>query len=124
MDKGKRVVLSFLNSAEGYFHTKRILEDQVKQPRGLYGPMSDRPERWDYTDIRDISKKDLDNILSYAVNSLDKELFNVIPSTALNAALQYAAHTFDRGRFQSKIDAPTYKFLLGILKNKMTDRGI
>ena len=63
MDRSKRVVTAYLNSAENYFHTKRVLEDQVKQPRDLYGPENARPERWDYTDVRDIVKFDLDIIL-------------------------------------------------------------
>ena len=124
MDRSKRVVLSFLNSAEGYFHNKTIIEDGVKQPRNLYGPMSDRPEKWDYTDIRDITKIDLDNILAYALNQVDKELYQQIPSTALNAALQCAIHCFDNGRFQSKIDSNAYNALYKILSLKVEGRGV
>ena len=119
MDQVKKIVMSFLNSAEGYFHTKRIIEDQVKQPRDLYGPMSDRPERWDYTDVRDITKEDLKNIVGSAMSSLDRELYNIIPSTALNASLQYTIHTLDNGRFQSKINSPTYKILYNVLDSKI-----
>ena len=119
MDKSKRVVLSFLNSAEGYFHNKTIVEDSFKQPRDLYGPSSDRPEKWDYTDIRDINKIDLDNILAYASNELDRELFKIIPSTALNAALQCAIHCYDNSRFQSKIDSNAYNALYKILSLKV-----
>lgn len=124
MDISKRVVLSFLNSAEGYFHNKTIIEDSFKQPRNLYGPMSDRPEGWDYTDVRDITKIDLDNILAYASNQLDKELFKIIPSTALNAALQSAIHCYDNGRFQSKLDSNAYEALYKILSLKIQGMGV
>jgi len=124
MDKSKRIVLSFLNSAEGYFHNKTIIEDSFKQPRNLYGPASDRPERWDYTDIRDITKIDLDNILAYALNKIDKELFQIIPDTALNAALQCSIHCYDNGRFQSKIDSNAYEALYKILLLKVQGRGV
>jgi len=124
MNKAKKVVLAFMNSAERYFHTKRIIEEQVKQPRGVFGPMSDRPERWDYTDIRDITKCDLDNILRFAITQLDQDLYNAIPSVALNAALECAIHNFDKGRFQSKINSQTYIVLYNILKNLIKTRGI
>ena len=119
MDQPKKIVMSFLNSAEGYFHTKRIIEDQVKQPRNLYGPLSDRPERWDYTDIRDITKEDLKNIVEFARTIVDIDLYKIIPSTALNAALQYAINIMDKGRFQSKFDSCTYNFLYNVLASKM-----
>ena len=119
MDQAKKIVTSFLNSSEGYFHTQRIIEDQVKQPRNLYGPMSDRPERWNYTDIRDITKEDLKNIVASAQSSLDKDLYTIIPSTALNAALQYTIHTLDNGKFQSKINSPTYEILYKVLSSKI-----
>ena len=115
MDKTKRVVLSFLNSAEGYFHTRTVVDDSVKQPRDLYGPKSDRPERWDYTDIRDISKGDIYKLLKFAKTLIDKKLFSIIPSTALHAALQTAIQTFDNSRFQSKIDSMLYNFMYGML---------
>ncbi|MDB4330301.1 hypothetical protein N9948_01120 [bacterium] len=124
MDKSKRVVQAFLNSAEGYFHKKRVLQDQVKQPRDLYGPMSDRPERWNYKDIRNITKIDLDRILVFALNKLDWELYQIIPSTALNAALQCSIHCLEYGQFQKKIDAKTYIMLLKILALKAKERGI
>jgi len=124
MDISKRVVLSFLNSAEGYFHNKTIIEDSFKQPRNLYGPMSDRPEKWDYTDIRDINKVDLDNILAYALNNIDKELLKIIPSSALNAALQGAIHNYDNSRFQSKMDSNAYNALYKILSLKVQGMGV
>ena len=124
MDISKRVVLSFLNSAEGYFHNKTIIEDSFKQPRNLYGPDSYRPERWDYTDIRDINKMDLDNIVSFALSKLDKELYKIIPSTALNAALQCAIHCYDNSRFQSKIDSNIYEALYKILSMKVQGVGV
>jgi len=124
MDKSKRVVLSFLNSAEGYFHNKTIIEDSFKQPRNLYGPLSDRPEKWDYTDIRNITKMDFEDILAYAQNKLDKELYNIIPSTALNAALQSAIHCYDNGRFQSKMDSNTYNALYKVLSVKVQSLGV
>ncbi len=119
MNRARRVVLSFLNSAEGYFHTNTVIEDSVKQPRDLYGPKSDRPERWDYKDIRDITSQDLLKIISHAVSILDSSLFKVIPSTALNAALQTAIHTLDNGQFQSKIDSNYYNFLYKILADRV-----
>ena len=103
---------------------KTIIEDSFKQPRNLYGPMSNRPEKWDYKDIRDITKIDLDNILAFALNKLDKELYKIIPSTALNAALQTAIHSFDNGRFQSKIDSNAYNALYKILSLKVQGRGV
>lgn len=124
MSQAKKVVFSFLNSAEGYFHTRRILQNQVKQPRDLYGPMSNRPERWNYTDIRDINKYDLDLIINTALNNVDRELFAKIPKVALNAALQYTIHTLDYGKYQSKIDANAYNFLLNILKMKTGIHGV
>ena len=124
MDRSKRVVKAYLNSDEGYFHTKRVLEDQVKQPRDLYGPMNARPERWDYTDIRDITKFDLDLILNKSLNDIDWELYKIIPSTALNAALQASIHTMFRGRYQSKIDSRIYLTLLKVLALKAKDKGL
>lgn len=123
MDRSKKVVLAFLNSAEGYFHTKTVLEDKVKQPRDLYGPKSDRPERWNYKDIRDFSKQDFENIISCALNCLDFELYNVIPSTALNAALGMAITDFNNGEFDKKIDANTYLMLLKVLALRAQSTG-
>ena len=119
MDRVKKIVMAFLNSAEGYFHTHTILQNAVKQPRYVFGPKSDRPEKWDYTDIRDIKANDLDNLIKCASENLDKELYAVIPSVALNAALQGAIHSFDNGRFQSKMDSNKYKFLYEVLATKM-----
>jgi len=119
MDRAKNVVLAFLNSAEGYFHYKTVLEDAVKQPRYVFGPMSDRPEKWDYTDIRDITANDFNNLIKVASGLVDKDLFQIIPSTALNAALQTAIHSFDNGRFQSKLDSNKYNFLYKVLATKM-----
>lgn len=119
MDKSKRVVLSFLNSAEGYFNTKTVVEESVKQPRDLYGPVSNRPERWDYTDVRDVCTSDVNNIINFAETLLDKKLFSLIPSTAIHAALQGAIHTFDNSRFQSKIDSNIYNFMFGILFKRL-----
>ena len=110
--------MSNLNSGESYFHNKTIIEDSFKQPSDLYGPKSDRPEHGDYSDIRDISKTDLDNILAYAFNQIDTALYNIIPSTALNAALQGAIHCYDNSRFQSKIDSNVYSVLYKILSLK------
>jgi hypothetical protein len=118
MDKSKRIVKAFLNSAEGYFHRRRVLQDQVKQPRDLYGPMGDRPERWDYTDIRDINPLHLEQLLVYALGNVDKELYERIPSTALHAALQHAIDYYDYGRFKSKFDATKYNFLFKVLALK------
>lgn len=118
MEKTKRVVRAFLNSAEGYFHLKRVLQDQVKQPRDLYGPMSDRPERWDYTDVRDITPDHMKMILASAYSSIDWDLYSTIPSSALHASLQGTIHSMDNGRFQSKFDANMYNFLFKVLALK------
>lgn len=111
-----RIVRAYINSAESYFNTKRVIDKRVEHPRGLYGPFSDRPERWDYTDIRDLTKQDFNTIVLAASQNVDWDLFNVIPSTSLKAALDYTIHTFDKGRYASKIDAPTYKCLLNLLE--------
>jgi len=124
MDISKKVVLSFLNSAEGYFHNKTIVEDSCKQPRNLYGPMSDRPEEGNYIDIRDISKLDLENIILFSLKILDKELYRIIPSTALNAALQTSIHTLGNGKFQSKIDSNAYEALYSILSKRVKILGV
>ena len=113
-EKVNKIVNAFLNSAEGYFHLKRVLQDQVKHPRGLYGPMNDRPERWDYTDIRNITSQDYNNIVNFAINNMEKQLYNIIPDVALRAALDFSIHTFDKGRFQKKIDVPTYNILFDL----------
>jgi len=123
MDRPKRIVQAFLNSAEGYFHKRRIIQDQVKQPRDLYGPENARPERWNYTDIRNITKEDLDIILEYSLTNLDQELYQAVPSVALNTSLQSSIHDLFRGKYQSKIDARTYVSLLKILALKAKDRG-
>ena len=115
MDKAKKVVKAFLNSAEGYFHTRRVIEDQVKQPRDIYGPQSDRSEKWDYKDIRDMVKQDYDKIIQFSFNNIDWELYSIIPSTALNASLGYAIHSCCYGEYAGKIDSRTYSILLKIL---------
>jgi hypothetical protein len=124
MDISKRIVISFLNSAEGYFHNKTVIEDAFKQPRNLYGPASDRPEKWDYTDVRDITKEDLKSIIELAAGLLDVQLYKIIPSTALNAALQTVIHTLGNGRFQSKIDSNMYESLYKVLSIKVQEMGV
>ena len=122
MDRAKKVVFDFLNSAEGYFHMYAVVEKMFKQPRDLYGPMSDRPEKWDYTDIRDLTREDFKNIIDESLKSLDKELYKKVESVALNAALQNTIHSYELGKFQSKIDARTYNYLLKILELKASDK--
>ena len=122
MDKAKKLVDSFLNTAEGYFHIKTIIEDGVKQNRDIFGPMSDRPERWAYKDVRDITKDDLNLIIKEAKKAVDTELFKAIPSVALNAALQMTIHTLHNGSFQSKIDSNKYRILYSVLAN-MYNKG-
>ena len=133
MDRSKRVVLAFMNSAEGYFNKKRIIEDHSKQQNCLSNPPSkDHPEdkveyhhnKWNYKDIRDIAKVDLDAILSYAVSILDQELYKILPEAALAAALQMSIQSLGDGKFQNKIDAPTYDVLLKILILKSKEKGI
>lgn len=118
MDKAKKIVDAFLNTAEGYFHIKTIVQNGVKQPRGIFGPMLNRPERWNYTDIRDITKEDLNTIIKEASDSVDKNLFKIIPNVALHAALQLTIHTLENGKFQSKIDSNKYAALYNVLEKK------
>lgn len=113
------MLMKSLNSAETYFHKDRILEEQVKQPRHVFGPMQDRPEKWDYTDIRDIKDEDLAHLIEETIKNLDKELFKIIPDTAIHAALDFAIGTYDFGRFKSKINAPTYKILCSLLMDQL-----
>ena len=120
MDRAKSIVLAFLNSAEGYFHTKTVLENSVKQPRGLYGPMSNRPEKWNYTDIRDLTASDLKKIIAVALKDIDKDLFKIIPGVALNASLQSTIHTLDNGKYQSKLDSNLYNFLLSKMSSVLS----
>lgn len=116
MNRSKRVAEAFLNSSENYFHKKRILQERVKVK-----PPQEK-DGWDYLDIRDITKFDLDKILACALNCIDEELYNIIPDTALNAALGFAIHTLDNGKYQSKIDAKTYDMLLKVLSLKFKER--
>lgn len=109
MDRTKRVVQAFLNSAEGYFHSQRVLEDRVKGLPSF---------RWNYKDIRDFTPIDFTKIVGIALSKIDMNLYNTIPSTALNSALQCAIHCYENGIYQQKIDAPTYLNLLKILALK------
>jgi hypothetical protein len=123
MERSKKVVLAFLNSAEGYFHTKTVLEDKVKKPIDSCDPRGRSSERWNYLDIRDLSKQDFENIISCALNSLDFELYNIIPSTALNAALGMVIQDFNNGMYDKKIDANTYLTLLKVLAIRAQSKG-
>lgn len=123
MERSKKVVLAFLNSAEGYFHTKTVLEDRVKKPIDLLPLKGYRPERWNYKDIRDLTKNDFENIISCALNCLDFDLYNIIPSTALNAALGMAITDFNDGMYDKKIDANTYIMLLKVLALRAQSTG-
>jgi hypothetical protein len=123
MDRPKRIVEAFLNSSEGYFHNKRIIEDNLKKENsGL--PSDGKHNKVDYTDIRDISKLDLDCILMYALNIIEKGLYKIMPSTALHAALQISIHTLNNGQYQSKVDATSYDTLYKILTLKAMERGL
>ena len=124
MDISKRVVMAFLDSVEGYFHNKAIIADGIKQPLNLYGPSSNHTEKWNYTDIRDITKEDLKKIVDTAAETLDIPLYKIVQSTALNAALQMTIHTLDNGKFQSKIDSNTYNSLYKILSLKVSGMGV
>lgn len=115
MDLPKRIVFKFLHTPRGYFHTKRIIEDSVKQPRDLYGPMSNRDEGWEYKDIRHLDKDDFDKILLGAALLLDKDLYSKIPSAALHAALDQSIWSLGFGKYQSKIDSKTYNTLCKLL---------
>jgi hypothetical protein len=116
MDKSKRVVEAFLNSGENYFHKKRILQERVKVK-----PPQEK-DGWDYLDIRDITKFDLDNIIACALNCVDEELYTIIPETALNAALGFSIQTLGNGKYQNKIDSKTYDMLLKVLSLKYQER--
>ena len=118
MDKAKKVVDAFLNTAEGYFHVKTIIENSVKQPRDTFGPMADRPERWNYTDVRDITVADLNSIIKEASKAIDKDFLKILPNVALHAALQVTIHTLENGKFQSKIDSNKYAALYNVLEKK------
>lgn len=114
MDAGKKIVETFLNSAEGYFHIKRVLEDKVFRYDS---------KRWNYVDIRDFTSADYEKLVICTLQSLDKEFFKILPKAALHAALQYSIHTMDDYKFQGKIDAVTYDILFNILIAELNKRG-
>jgi hypothetical protein len=114
MSRSKRVVAAFLNSAEDYFHDKTIIED---------GSKLCKPCEPDYKEVRDLTKWDYELIVSYALSLLDEKLYAIIPSAALNAALQMSIHSLNNGQFQSKIDAKTYETLLNVLTLKNQQSG-
>lgn len=118
MDRSKRVVQAFLNSAEGYFSKKRVIEDNSKSSECI--PCSEEPG----FNQRDITKIDLNNILAFAINLVDWDLHQIMPDTALNASLQTSIHSLENGKFQNKIDAKTYDTLFKILALKAKERGI
>lgn len=122
MDRPKRVVKAFLNSAEGYFHKKRILEDRMKDPEFRCSPNLVAGPKEKYTNVRDLTKNDFECIIAYSCNNLDWDLYKINPFTALNAALQTAIYHMFSGKYQSKIDARTYEMLLNIFKLKVKEK--
>lgn len=116
MDKKvSKIIESFLNSSENYFHVNRIIEERVKVPK----VPCDRPEGWNYKDIRDINFSDFNKIVDDASANVDTDLFNILPDTALKAALDMSIHTLCDSDFQKKIDARSYNNLLEMLKTRM-----
>ena len=120
MNKIQRIIKTFLDSAEGYFHVKTVLEKMVKQPRGQFGEYDNRPERWNYLDKRFLTADHYKQIVDKAYNSIDQDLLKKIPDVALKASLDYAIHDVDKCAYQSKIDAKTYKNLLDVLRSKVS----
>ena len=116
MDLSKKVVEKFLNSGEGYFHYKRVLEDG-KAKRYL-----DNITTNPYKYVRNLTKLDIISIIMEARNNLDMDLYNQIPSTALHAALDLAIWSYKNGEYQSKIDSNIYNFLYKVLSGKL-DKG-
>jgi hypothetical protein len=117
MDRSKKVVTAYLNSAEKLFHNKTVIEDGAKkQVCNPCGPAK-------YTEVRDITVQDLDLIISSACCLIDPMLLQILPSTAINAALQTAIHTVNASQFQGKIDALTYDTLIKILTDKVQKKG-
>lgn len=119
MDRSKRVAQSYLNSSEGYFNKKRILEERVIRKERYSEAQS---LGWSYKDVRDINKDDLDQILIASLNNIDSELYSILPEAALNASLGFTISTFLNGVYQNKIDANTYDILLKVLKLKVKER--
>ncbi len=121
MDRSKRVVQAFINSGERYFNKKTIIENNAREcaPCG-----SEQSNDWNYKDIRDITKYDLNSILAYAKTLVDKDLLKILPDTALNAALQISIQTLNNGQFQNKIDAVTYDTLMQVLMSACMGKGL
>ena len=119
MDRSKRVAQCFLNSTEDYFSKKRILEDKVVREERYPGSQS---QGWQYKDVRDITKMDLDAILIASLNNIDEELYFILPEAALNAALGFTVGSLFDGCYQNKIDAKTYDMLLKVLTLKAQER--
>lgn len=119
MDRSKRVAQCFLNSSEDYFNKKRILEDKVVRKERYPGNQS---QGWQYKDVRDITKMDLDSILIASLNNIDEELYFILPEAALNAALGFTIGSLFNGCYQNKIDAKTYDMLLKVLTLKAQER--
>ena len=117
MDRSKKIVKSFLISAEGYFHCRRVLKDgkNLRHLEQLLMP--------NYKKIRDISKNDIMEILLASLVGIDKDLFNKIPSTAIHASLGSTVWSYKKGLFQSKIDSNVYNILYKILEIKTGKEG-
>jgi len=113
MDRSKKIVNSFLNSGEEYFHYKRILSDG-ELPLFFINLLKPK-----YKYIRDLDISDLITILQNSYIHLDKELYRQIPSTAIHASLGMTIWSFKKGIYQSKIDSSLYNILYNILLTKL-----
>ena len=87
------------------------------EPREL---LPDAP-KWSRPDPREITAEDYSHILLKAVEWLNSDFLKVDllqynPDMACRIALDYAIYSCDEGKFQARVDAPTYDKLVGILQ--------
>lgn len=94
------------------------------QYRGLSGyiPRENLPPapQWSRPDPREITSEDYSEILLEASRWLNSDfvkpdLLPYDPKMACRIALDYAIYSYREGRYQSRIDAPTYEKLAGVL---------
>jgi len=64
-----------------------------------------------------ITNEDASTIVSFAKENVNSRLLETDPRLAFDDALDTALSTFDEGRYQGKVDAPTYLALLNLLSN-------
>lgn len=87
------------------------------EPREL---LPDAP-KWSRPDPRELTSEDFSKILLDAVSWLNSDflkvdLLNYDPDMACRIALDYAIYAYEEGKYQSRVDAPTYEKLAGILQ--------